>query len=624
MPNVELSAIVISQTKDQRVIATASPMLADNEVNVYMNGYAIRSQINDELLARAYTKLGVEQFSDIVAAGRMLNGYLSKVYTGYNPEFIVTNIERDFQSGLINLTGEQGITMAAKALVNYPKMFSDLLKYAISNRKASTPLIDSYRANGGNTGAAYLSDMERLGDEVATEYAAYQGVMANLKQGDTMNAARAAGKKLFKYTLKWIYNLNQAGENAMRLAAYKAMLDSGRTVNEAAKVAKNITVNFNRKGERKWTPAMYLFFNATIQGTAAVSHALLKGKHKYQAQALAAGMAAVGYMVGAALGGGDEDDWKKINEYNKERNVLIKSGDGYVKIPLPYGHAFFYNLGRHIAEAQRTGEWGVVPWHLATSAISEFTPLNDTIAGSDTQFESEQVFMGVFPTAAKIIAQPIFNENLLTGAEVMPDSEFDKSQPDREKMWRGTKGTMYDKVAGWLEAAGFDVSPETLKYLTRTFTGGTGALVDTAISSAMLKKEGATLDAAEIPFVRKGYMELGVKDARAAFHKAAGEARTAAETFNRIKRKNDLEKLDTFLADGQNLELLALDDYANKLRKWTAAERDIQDALRADESISVKEKRLKLKELEKQETQYYDDYLDLFKASKPRLSSGKP
>lgn len=625
MPKVAPSAIVINQTKDQRVIASASPMLAENEVNVYMNGHAIRVQIKDEWLARAYTKMGVEQFSDIVGAGRILNGYLSKVYTGYNPEFILTNMIRDFSSGTINLTGEQGFGMATKALTNYPRMFTDLLKYAATNGKSSTKWIDSYRANGGNTGAAYLSDMERLGNEVNTEYASYQGVLANIKQGDNANAARAAGRKVFNVTLKWIYNLNQAGENAMRLAAFKAMIDSGRTVNEAAKVAKNITVNFNRKGERQWTAALYLFYNASVQGTAATAHALTKGKHKGQAWALAGSMAAVGYMMAASFGGGDEDDWDEINDYTKERNMLIKSGDGYVKVPVPYGYGFFWNFGRHIAEAQRTGELGTMPWHLATSAISEFTPFNDVVVGSDEEFRSDQVFMGLLPTAMKIVAQPTFNKQLFSGSELMPESQFDKSQPDRQKMFRSTKGTMYDEVAGWLEAAGiaaglpegvYDISPETLKYLVRTGTGGAGSLVDTGISAAMLKAEGAELDTQEIPFVRKAYMELGIKDKRAAYYKVREEARTAAEEFNRARRDNDVAKMQDVLKDKK--ELIALDRYANKLAATIDAARDQQDAVRADKNLSVQEKRLKLKDMEATEAKFYDQYLDVFKAQTHR------
>jgi hypothetical protein len=455
--------------------------------------------------------------------------------------------------------------------------------------------------------------MERLGNEVSTEYASHQGVISNLKQGDNANAARAAGRKVFNATLKWIYNLNQAGENAMRLAAFKAMLDSGRTVNEAAKVAKNITVNFNRKGERQWTPALYLFYNASAQGTAATGHALFKGKHKGQAWALAGSMAAVGYMVAAAFGGGTEDDWDEINDYTKERNMLIKSGDGYVKVPVPYGYGFFWNLGRYMSEAQRTGDWGKMPWHLATSAISELTPFNEIVVGSDEEFRSDQVFMGLLPTAMKIVAQPTFNKQLFTGSELMPDSPFDKSQPDREKMFRSTKGTMYDTVAGWLDSAGIDISPETLKYTTRTFTGGAGSLVDTGISAAMLKAEGAELDTQEMPFVRKGYMELGIKDKRAAYYKVREEARTAAEEFNRARRANDTAKMQTVLEDKN--ELIKLDRYANILAATIDAARDRQDAVRADEKLSVQEKRLKLKDMEAQEAKFYDQYLDVFKAS---------
>jgi hypothetical protein len=209
----------------------------------------------------------------------------------------------------------------------------------------------------------------------------------------------------------------------------------------------------------------------------------------------------------------------------------------------------------------------------------------------------------------KIAAQPIFNKQLFTGSELMPESQNDKSQPDREKMFRSTKGTMYDEVAGWLESAGMDVSPETLKYAVRTGTGGAGSLVDTTISAAMLKKEGAELDTAEIPFVRKAYMELGIKDRRAAFYKARDEARKAAEEFNRIKRKNDVAKLQEFVDKDHNLELLQLNDYANKVQKWAGFARDEQDAIRVDDTLNVKEKRLKLKELEAQESEFYKDYL---------------
>lgn len=612
---IALSDVVINPTADQRVVMSASPMLADNEINVYIDGHAIRVQINDELMARAYKKLGIEGYGEIVSAGRMLNSYLSKVYTGYNPEFIMTNMVRDFTTGVINLTGEQGLKMAAKAISNYPKSFATLLRYAATNGKQSTDWIDAYRRNGGNTGAAYLSDMERLGNEVASEYAAYQGVIANLKQGDMANAARAAGRKAYNATLKWIYNLNQAGENAMRLSAFKAMIDSGMNVNDAAKAAKNITVNFNRKGELGVEAnAAYLFFNASVQGTAATLHALVKGKNKYQAWALASGLTTLGYLAAASLGGGGEDDYDKIDDYTKERNAVIKYGDGYLKLPIPYGYGFFWNIGRSMADAQRKDELHTMPWHIAASAIEELTPFGSIVVGSDGEFKSDQVLGGALPTVAQIPYQISNNKQLFSGGELMPDSPFDQSQPDREKMWRGTKGTMYDQVSGWLAGAGMDVSPETLKFMTRTATGGAGALVDSSVSAAMLKADGAELDSAEMPFIRKAYKEISIKDTRSAFYKAREEAKLAAEEFNRARRKNDLVAMQTVINDKK--EMLALDAYADKLSEVIRYARDQQDAVRLNKDIPIAEKRLKLKELEISEAKFYDKYLDVFNINK--------
>jgi len=619
--SVKPTDITVNATKDQRIVAMASPMLAENEINAYIDGHAIRIQINDDLLARAYAKLGVTGFSALVSAGRAFNGYLSKVYTGYNPEFILTNMIRDFTSGLINLTGEEGVKMAAKASGNYVKSFGSLLRYAASNGKKSDRWIDMYRANGGNTGAAYLSDLERLGTEVKTEYAAYQGVLANLKTGDMANAARAAGRKAFNLTLKWIYNLNQAGENAMRLAAFRAMIESGKTANEAAKVAKNITVNFNRKGEYgAEANAAYLFFNASVQGVAALAHAHFKGKHKYQAWGLSSMVTVLGYMASAALMGGDDEgeEYDKVNDYTKSRNLLIKAGDGYAQIPVPYGYGFFWNLGRSMAEAQHKEELGALPWHVAASAIEEFTPFSDTVVGTQDGFQFDQVLLGLAPTVAKIPLQPALNMQLFSGGEMMPDSAFQKFQPDREKLWRATQGTMYDRMAGWLdEAIGADVSPETLKHYTRTLTGGAGAMVDSTVSAAMLKSEGVTLEPSEIPFARKAYSKLTIRDHRSAYYRAREEAQKTAEAFTRAKARNDMTTINKLVED--EAEMIGLDAYASSLSEAISVVRDMQDAIRLSDDLSTAEKRTQIKELELTEQKFYDQYLDVFKIEKAKM-----
>lgn len=506
--------------------------------------------------------------------------------------------------------------MAMKAVKNYPSSFASLLKYAATGE--SNKWIDSYRANGGNTGAAYLSDLERLGEEVNGEYAAYQGVLKNLKSGDRANALRAAGRKAFNVSLKYIEHLNQAGENAFRLATFRAMIESGKSANEAAHIAKNVTINFNRKGEiGAELNSLYLFFNANLQGTSALAHALFKGKHKYQAWGLIGGLTSLGYILGAGVGGfDDEDEYDAIGDAVKSRNLIFAAGDGYVKIPVPYGAGFFYNLGRSIAESERKDDVGKLPYQLAAIALEEFSPFN-VASSEEAEFNSQKVMYGLMPTALRIPLEPASNFSTFTGREMYPEKEWYKSEPDNEKMWRNTKGTVFDVTAQLLAKAGIEISPETLKYMNRTVTGGTGTFIESTVNAAMLKKEGAELETREIPFVRKAYGELTIQDMRQRYSKAKEEAVTAAEKFNAAMRKNDLVTAKQLMGDKG--ELIALKNYADKLSDTIKYLRDMQDSIKLSEDYTVAEKRLKIKELEKQEEKFYNQYLDIFKTKKSEM-----
>jgi hypothetical protein len=482
-----------------------------------------------------------------------------------------------------------------------------MLKYAVTGNE--TQWIKDYRADGGNTGAAYLSDLERLGKEIKTEYASYKGVLENLKEKDGAGAARAAGRNLFNWTLKWIEHLNQAGENAMRLSIYRTAIESGKTRAEAASLAKNSTVNFNRKGELgAQANALYLFFNAGVQGTSALAHAHFKGKHKYQAWALSSGMIALGYLMASAFGGGDEDDYdRELSDYDKSRNLVIRAGDSWVKIPVPYGYGFFYNLGRHFADSDRKGEWDKMPWHLASDFVGEFTPFSGVVAGKEPDARQ-----GIYalPTAFQIPGAVAVNRTGM-GSPIFPDSAFDPNRPDNLKMWRNTKGSLSDDMSQALAKAGLEVSPETLKYLGRTATGGSGAFVGAVADAGKLTAEGADMETKEMPFVRKFVKEGSVSDYRAAYYEAKSEASKAADDLSRAKKMGDMMSAKKLMED--NGELIAMDKYADKLSKTIKAKRDMQDVIKQNDNLTIAEKRMKLKAMEIEEQKLYDKYLDIYK-----------
>lgn len=599
--------ITIEKTYDQTVALMASPMPGPNEATGYINGQLVRVQFNDDLLARAYNNMGAESLGNILKAGRALNNYFSKIYTGYNPEFLLVNVIRDFQTGLMNTTGEEGIGMAMKAAKNYTMRFRDLFRYARTGNE--TQWIKMYREDGGNTGAAYLSDLERLGSEIQTEYKAFQGVAANLQKGDYKGAARAAMRKVFDRTLVYIEHVNQAGENAMRLAVYQAMIESGRSRREAASLAKNVTVNFNRKGELgAQANALYLFFNASVQGTAAVAHAHFKGKHRMQAWGFSSALLGMGFLLSLLAAEADEVEYEKTSEYERSRNILIPTGDGFFKIPVAFGYGFFWNFGRGMADAQRTGDLGKTPWHIASSFVEEFTPFGATMAGDWP--DSEQAMLYSMPTVAQIVGAPVFNRTSM-GIPMMPSS-FSEYAHARDLMNNGTRGTWADDLAGLLEDVGMDVSPETLKHYGRTFTGGSGMFASSVVDGAKLKLEGAELEVSEIPFFRKLYTVPDVRGARARYYEAKSEAEKALADFKRAVKQGDMETANEIQAEQG--ELLALARLAANQKKRIKAARDRIDSIRLSGEYGKAAERHIIKNLEAEEAQIYDNYMAIFKA----------
>jgi hypothetical protein len=608
MKKSTLSDFTIRQSNDPSVVYMASPMPAPNEALVYVDGKVIRIQINDDLLARAYNNLGVDAISTLHSVGRALNRWFSTVYTGYNPEFLVTNVIRDFTTGLANVTGEEGALFAAKTAKNYFASFGALLRYA--RKGMADQWIRQYREDGGNTGAAYLSDLERLGTDVQAEYAAYQGVLANLRKGSLKGAARAAGRRTFNATLRHIEALNEAGENAMRLALYRTAVEQGMTRNRAASLAKNTTVNFNRKGEKgAEANALYLFFNASVQGTASLAHAHFKGQYRRQAWALSGAMAALGYSLALLAAGADEDEYEKTPDHVKARNLAIPLGDGQsLTIPIPYGYGFFFNFGRLVADAQRTGETDGMAWKLAASFVGEFTPFSGAVAGDEPELAQAGIFL--MPTVAQIPLSIAFNRTSF-GGPMYPENNFKEFEPDRLKMWRGTEGTWADSLAGALEGVGMDVSPETLKYLNRTFTGGAGNFVGSTVDAAALGAQGAVPEAREIPFLRKFYRENGVGDARARFWRYQSKAKKAAEELERAIDAGDRSRVQALVGD--NRELIAMAEVAQAFSEASGAVRDRVQEIRLGD-LPVAEQREQIRRIEQRETELYDRFIGIFKA----------
>jgi len=618
---------------NQRIDAEADG-LRDNEVRVYIAGHAIKVQLNDPGLRRAYQRLGIEQLPVYLAMGREINAALSKAYTGWNPEFAVTNTMRDFTTGIINITGNFGASAAARAVAQYPKSLASLLRYAYTGK--STAAIDAYRAAGGSTGAAYLGDIERIGADIERSYNDYVGAIALAAEGKASAAAGAAARKLLRGLTGWIEGLNQATENAFRLSVFEA-LRKEHGINKAASAAKNSTVNFNRRGELGAAMgAMFLFFNPAVQGTAALATALTQGAHKTQAQAIVAGLVALTYALAALQYGDDEDDeFKRIPGHVKDRSLIIRQGGGsYITIPLPYGYGYAATAGTALYDVLHGGDIDTVSMNLTSGILENFSPVGNPLAGANQWGDIEakgllEFVPGVpFGEMTRNAVRVLANRNGL-GHPIAPESVFDAGKPDALKVNRATKGTVADMTAKGLsamtggtatQAGGIDVSPETLKFWTRAVTGGVGTFVaDTLrlgeLAARSLAGEAGDLspELKEIPIARKLARDSDIRDIRSLYWTAARESQQAARDLARARRGRDDEGRDKVEAE-RAVQLDAARMFAVQTRAIGRL-RDAVGDVNADDSLSLGMKRILVKEIEAEERAIYEDAMGKLRAA---------
>lgn len=612
----------------ERVREFAKP-LQDNEVMVYVDGKPVRIQINgDDKLAAQLRPLNAGQMNPILEFMRSTNRWLSKVYTGYNPAFIIKNTARDAMTGTINIMGNEGAAVAAKAWSKYPASLKALTVYAATGKVPAGEtgkMLEEYRQHGGKTGASYMSDLEEQGKNLQRMYDDAYGAKGYLADGKAGKAALIAGRKIVGGMAHGIEILNQATENALRLALYTTMRQQGASAGEAAQAAKSVTVDFDRKGAMSpELGAIYLFFNPAVQGTANALKTLFKGAKKEQAWMALGTLAALGFYAAASGMDDDKDRWLGEGWESRAKHMMFNIGGHTIKVPVSLEFAPFYAFGVAMAEAKRGAQSKMATaGHVVSSFIDAYFPLQG-VFNSESDNHPMDAAMATVPTMLKPGVQIAANRNSF-GSQVVPENEFTKDRPDNLKMFRGTKGTAYDAAAQGIAAVGeltgagkyendiSKVSPETLKMLWRTYTGGLGQFItDTGGLANVAAQDAANLETSDVPIVKDFVKPNNVNAIRGRFYDLTKEARASITEFEQAKKAGDGDALDKIMSSPEKEELVGLGRMIRSTTKAAAGIRDEMVDINADKSLSLADKRAKLKALEKEEETLYRDAISAF------------
>ena len=209
--------------------------LAKDEVQVFFDGKKKVIKIQDKALLKAVSKSG---FPAVPRALQVFNAYFRAINTTLNPEFIITNFERDLQSALINLTAEQKRGVASRVVEGLPSAMKSIWK----NDKN----YQDYKKHGGKVGWMDYKSVDEKFQEIESSINRYS------KAGQK--------KEALLYLGQTIGDINEVVENGVRLSTYNNLVAQGMSKDKAANYAKDLTVNFNKKGEwGSWANGLYVF-----------------------------------------------------------------------------------------------------------------------------------------------------------------------------------------------------------------------------------------------------------------------------------------------------------------------------------------------------------------------------
>jgi len=493
---------------------------SDNVLPVIINGeerfvFFNAGDPNAKRMVESLKNLDANQMDETVQGIAEITRFIAAASTQYNPVFGAFNFTRDVQSAAINLSStpiaDRKLQVTKDSMVAVRAIYRDL-----RGKGATTPemqkwidLFEQYQQAGGQTG--FREQFSRgKGKETI--------VARELGRLDRNNV-----KKVAYAVFDWLSDYNDAMENAVRLAAFKAGLDQGLTVDRAASVAKNITVNFNRKGANTPTiGALYAFFNASVQGSARLIETLFtkdkNGKMSLSpaGKKIIAGGMFLGVMQTAllAMAGFGPDD---PPEWVKSKNLVFPTfgvfGEGkYMLVPMPLGFNIFPNVGRIVSEYMMVQSGGMKGKRDLKQTI---TSVASAILGSVNPLGSSTFAQTLAPTMVDpfiaiaenkdAFGRPISKED----KALSPTPGYKRSRDSANALFQGLAYGLNYITGGGEKGIGI-LSPtaDQLSYIAGQYTGGVGKLAVQTAEYAKAKVIGEELQPYQVPIVGKLYGDI--------------------------------------------------------------------------------------------------------------------
>lgn len=607
----------------------------DKYFKVKRAGRTYYLKIHDERLMNAMRNVGPENNGLLIRMASTATRAMSAMMTSYNPEFMLTNFTRDVQTALLNLSAEQtrddGKIKGEAIVRQTARDIGSSMKAAWRGLQNKPGKNDSgrewdtwfkeFQEDGAKTGYFDMKDIGSQAKEIQS--------MVRRADGTTMSHMLKARKK----TADFVENMNGAVENAVRLSAYANARRAGVSRKQAASLAKNMTVNFNRRGEVGTAlNATYMFANASIQGTMNFARTMVTAKNTpdgkspmnvwaraNMAQKLAFGMASGAFALGMLNRWASEEDedgvlfYDKVPDHVKERNIVIMSSlwggepDDFVSIPLPYGYNVFSVIGTH-AEAVTAGTLDATEAakNLGLAILGSFSP----IGWEDSDSATGLLMKNLTPTLVRSFAQVGFNEDFAGRLIYRDDLPFGTPTPASSRAMPSTPEP-YKAIASFLndvtggseyQTGSIDINPDVMQHLVNYYGGGAWGFVEKTSSFAARVATGEEVERYRIPFAGRFASSTSPYRDQGLFYERRDELGQIANEADALRGRDGME------FRREHIEEIRLFNQAKNIEKQLGEDRKRRDRIEEIETLSDEAKKNRIELIEKQMKRRVDTF----------------
>lgn len=430
-----------------------------------------------------------------------LNRNLAANFTTRNPNFMVSNFLRDALYSNTTVWVKESPVYAWKfnknfAMVNPINMYRLVKGYENGTLDMSDPLNKAYHdfvMRGGETGYTNLRDVE-------AKKKAIQKELQYSKQKVSIG-------KALKILGEWMDLFNKSVENCARFAAFLTSREMGRSMDKSIYEAKEISVNFNKKGAGSkflntegqtkignasaftsgLSRSMYVFWNAGVQGMYNFGRMAKDNPKKFL------GLASSFYLLGtimpmiaAAFGDDEDDDYYDLPEYVRRNNICFRNGGGnWITIPMPIELRAIYGLGE-MSSGIVSGKEKYTDKKMAmkiAEQMSQVLPLDMMEGGGG--------FSAFVPSSVKPLIEAGDNKDW-TGLPLYKDNDFNKGMPEWTKAFKSVDPailamTKYanDLTGGNKYSKGdVNLNPAIIEHILDGYFGGIEATRSQLVKSA--------------------------------------------------------------------------------------------------------------------------------------------